>query len=146
MADLILIRGLPGSGQEELAEKFKGYQVFSMYDFFEDPDTGEFDFDFELVTEAHEDCQQRTKYALEHDEKVIVINTFAQRWEIQYYLDIAQNCQVRPTVIDLFNGGYTDVELEQRNRHGIRFRAILNKRKCWEHNWSVGLPKPPWER
>ncbi len=163
MAELFIIRGLPGSGKTSLGNKLS-LLLYAADDFFVDAE-GRYKFDPSKLGQAHAQCQENVRKALEFGcEKVAVTNTFTQRWEIQPYLDIvaevnddlafqaAENGEedefqpIRVTVIDMFDGGLTDEELAVRNIHGVSAAGISAMRSRYEFNWKDGNPVPPWER
>jgi hypothetical protein len=157
MAELFIVRGLPGSGKTSLGKKLS-LLVYAADDYFLDKE-GRYNFDPAKLGAAHAACQDNVRRALEYGcEKVAVTNTFTQRWEIQPYLDIAAVCQaadndeesefqpIRVTVVDMFDGGLTDEELASRNVHGVPAAGIAAMRGRYEFDWKNGNPVPPWER
>ena len=62
------------------------------------------------------------------------------------YLDMAEKEDVPVTVVSLFDNGFTDEELFERNTHGVPLEAIAAMRNRFEHDWLGGNPLPPWER
>jgi len=93
-----------------------------------------------------QDCQRRTREALLAGKTVAVANTFTQRWEMQPYLDMVKEIGCPFAVIDLFDGGMTDDQLADRNVHGVPMVAIHGMRARYEHDWTKGDPRAPWER
>ena len=51
---------------------------------------------------------------------VVVHNTFTRRWEMKPYIDIADEFLCQVYIINLFDGGCDDEELEKRNVHNVR--------------------------
>jgi len=88
-----LLRGLPGSGKSTLAAALCGngeYPVFSIDDYFTDPVTGTYSFEFDKNHLAYKSCEQRTREALQSGiEKVFVANTFTIDWETEPYFKMA---------------------------------------------------------
>ena len=147
---LFLIRGLPSSGKSTFAgglfwlgEKPHIFEADAY--FYTD---GKYAFDPKKLPTAHAACQRHTKEAMETgDRDVIVSNTFSQRWEMEPYIELAeQQFGWNLTVIDLFDGGCDDEVLHQRNVHGVPLETFARMRKNYEHDWSRGNPLPPWER
>lgn len=150
---LILIRGLPGSGKSKVASAmsvgYPGSVVVSADDFFMQlSDSGilEYRFDPKLLGQAHQDCQARTGFHLENGHTVIVANTFTQRWEMDWYINLALNCGARLIVVDCFDGGMSNDILAKKNVHGVPISAIQAMRDRYEHDWRNGDPRPPWAR
>ena len=109
--DLILLRGLPGSGKTTLGEvilQLPNNQLtpLSADDYFTDKD-GNYNFDFTKLKEAHNDCQQRCANLMQHDVvKIVVSNTFTQEWEMKPYYEMAERY------------GYRVHSVIVENRHG----------------------------
>lgn len=132
---LFLIRGLPGSGKSSLADSLD-LPVFEADDFF--VHDGVYRFDPGLLPQAHADCQRRAREALEHGLSCVVANTFTQRWEMQPYIEMAEELGARLTVVSVYDGGCSNVELASRNKHGVPLDAIATMRVRWEHDWKNG--------
>ena len=149
MTRLVLVRGLPGSGKTTFAKSISK-AVFSADDLFER--SGKYKFDPTRLAEAHNDCQSRVVQALQlardnpEQSTIVVANTFVQRWEIQPYLNFASDFKCEVFVIDLFDGGLSDEQLEKRNQHGVPVQTISAMRNRYEHDWRSGNTIPPWER
>ena len=144
MRSLILIRGLPGSGKNSVASAM-GITALAADDFFITPE-GEYNFDATKLAMAHATCQLACRQELLADGVSVVANTFSQRWELEPYFQIAKKLEARVWVLDLYDGGLTDVELTERNAHGAPLGVIQNMRARWEVEWKAGDPLPPWER
>ena len=121
MKNLILLRGLPGSGKSTVADligaKGAGYVHFEadMY-FMED---GVYKFDPAKIKDAHAWCQNSVEHAMllnhttGHNSVIIVSNTFTQDWEMEPYYDLAKNWdyQVTSLIVENRHGGV--------NVHGV---------------------------
>ena len=147
MRILYLIRGLPSSGKTQLGWDFKTDCMFAADDYF--IVDGKYQFDPAKLHRAHEGCQLNTIYAMKgYKQRVVVHNTFTQRWEMEPYLAMARKYSYRVVVVSLFDGGCTDEELEMRScrTHNVPIEAIVRMRERYEHDWKGGNPLPPWER
>jgi predicted kinase len=121
--ELVLIRGLPGSGKTTMATRdFPGYAHFEADQFFECTDG--YKFDASKLGDAHAWCQKTTKHILTMGQSVVVSNTFTQHWEMKPYLDMAKDLNV-PVRILVATGNYTSV-------HGVPEAAIAAMRRRWE--------------
>lgn len=91
---LFILRGLPGAGKTTLA-KFLGGDHIEADMFFEHPIRG-YEFDASKLKEAHEWCRRAVESAMsavyhsKNDSRIVVSNTFTQEWEMQPYIDMAE--------------------------------------------------------
>ncbi len=142
---LLIVRGLPSSGKSSFATLVADTLV-SADDF---PGLYEDGFNPSLLPQAHAWCQRTIRESLITQPNrpiVAVANTFSQRWEMEPYLVIASELGARSYVVDLFDAGLSDAELEARNTHGVPLTGIQAMRGRWEHDWKIGNPVPPWLR
>lgn len=107
---LILLRGLPGSGKSTLAAELSEngkYPVFAIDDYFTDPKTGAYCFEFEKNHLAYKQCEMNAKKAIEEGiKKIFVDNTFTLEWEMDPYFKLADEY------------GYKVFVATIENRHG----------------------------
>jgi hypothetical protein len=86
--DLILFRGLPGSGKSSLAGVL--CKVHYSADMFFELD-GEYKFDILKLQLAHEWCQSKVEESMAANEPIIgVANTFTMEWEMDVYFRLAE--------------------------------------------------------
>lgn len=110
--DLILLRGIPGSGKSTLGEiilqstQQQKPDVLSADNFFID-DKGNYNFDPTKLKEAHNMCQQKCAERMRLEfSKIVVANTFTQDWEMDPYFEMATRY------------GYRVHSVIVENRHG----------------------------
>lgn len=119
VGDLLLLRGLPGSGKSTLGEiilktlSSDTPDVISADDFFVDSN-GNYNFDVTKLKEAHNSsllrCAEKMKNGVV---KIVVANTFTQDWEMKNYFDIAEryNYRVHTLIVENRHGN--------KNIHGV---------------------------
>jgi predicted kinase len=148
MRNIIMVRGISGSGKTTLANLLcagTGAISLAADDYFIGSD-GEYHFNPSLLPQAHAYCQAKAAEAMVAGRSVVIHNTFVQRWEMQAYLDLAEQHGYRVTVVSTYDGGCSNEELAARNDHGVPLAGIERMRDNWEADWKNGNPLPPWER
>jgi hypothetical protein len=157
MNEIVLIRGLPGSGKTTVANMMykpryvPGVHSAATDDWFTD-DEGNYDFKPADLVVNHAAClnwfETRVKKAIAAN-IIIVHNTFTMLWELHPYISYVKNLDTykdrfRINVIDIFDGGLSDDELAKRNAHGVGVEAIKRMRDRWvpwswkDYNHYVG--------
>ena len=129
MNELILVRGLPGSGKSTFAKSLGGVHIETDMFFIQD---GEYKFDGAKIKEAHEWCQNEvnTMMILNHttgaNKRIVVSNTFTQEWEMQAYYDLAKSYdyQITSIIVENRHGG--------ENIHGVPVEAMDRMEKRFE--------------
>jgi predicted kinase len=113
MKELILLRGLPGSGKSTIANSIWWEGIICEADkYFIDKD-GNYNFDATKLKDAHEWCRKRVEIFMKDNQmndqfyrQIIVANTFTQEWEMKPYHELAEQ------------HGYRVHSLIVENRHG----------------------------
>lgn len=101
--ELILLRGLPGSGKSTFAKQICNQHVEADMYFEKD---GPYKFDASKLDEAHKWCKLKTEMWMRNGYNVVVSNTFTQEWEMEPYYKLAEQY------------GYRVHSLVVENRHG----------------------------
>jgi adenylate kinase family enzyme len=116
MKNLILLRGLPGSGKSTVADligaKGAGYAHFEADMFF--MQDGVYKFDASKLQLAHNWCMIQTEKAMADDTSIIIVsNTFTQNWEMDFYYEKAKyyDYRVMSLVVENRHNGV--------NQHGV---------------------------
>jgi len=104
MKKLYLVRGVSGSGKTTFAENLNVDYIFSADDFFM-TENG-YEFNPKELSDAHDDCQNRTQLAMLLKKDIAVANTYTQEWEMDAYNKLAESY------------GYMVFSLIVENRHG----------------------------
>lgn len=116
MKNLILLRGLPGSGKSTAAKLLgangAGYAHYEADMFF--MKDGEYNFDPTQLKVAHNWCQIQTEKVMAIDTAIVIVsNTFTQEWEMERYLELAKyyDYQVTSLIVENRHNG--------TNVHGV---------------------------
>jgi len=124
MSTLYIIRGLPGSGKSTLARELSDY-VCEADEFFMNQND-EYRFDPAKLPEAHAYCLGEVESGMKVSiEKIVVSNTFSQRWEFAKYLDLANLYRYSIVEITLSGPLFPNV-------HGVPHETIEMMRNQWE--------------
>lgn len=130
--DLILLRGLPGSGKSGLAgllsENGK-YPVFCIDDYFTD-ESGHYSFVHNENHLAYSLCRENTEKAMrEGRERIFVENVFSMEWEMEPYFRLASEHGYRVHVLTVENrhGGKNvhGVTPEQIRKMAEKYKVVL---------------------
>lgn len=123
--ELVLIRGVQGSGKTTLAQKISqlGYKHHENDQFFTD-ENGEYQFDFSKHQTAKEETLRKTQLELEKGNNVVVSNTFNTLKELNVYIDMAKKIGVHVNVIN--------TKLNYKNIHKIPSEVIEKAKLTYE--------------
>jgi len=117
--ELVIIRGLPGSGKTTMAKREYPYHFLVEADMYF-VEKGKYKYNPRLIKKAHEWCLQTTKILLNNGLNVVVCNTFTRKWEFEPYTNLEF-----PYKIIVAKGQY-------KNVHNVPDYIIENMRKRWE--------------
>lgn len=122
--ELILVRGLPGSGKTTIAREFAeiGYEHYEADDYF--MYDGEYRFDPSKLPLAHATCLRDTLSAIRQKVPCVVTNTFSQRWEMEPYIDAAIAAGFKITVIE--------AQGKWQSLHGVPAHTIERMAERWQ--------------
>mgnify|MGYP000034547703 CR=1 FL=1 len=125
MNELILIRGIPGSGKSEFVSSYLADQAVHIEtdQFFVGVD-GVYRFIPEKLKIAHAWCQVKAEVYLRRGVTVVVSNTFSQQWELQPYIDMAKFQGVKLRVLTV-HGDYG-------SQHNVPRKSIQKMIDRWE--------------
>ncbi len=129
---LFLVRGLPGSGKSTLAAHHENWDHRVLEtDMFQVDERGNYKYDPEKLTWAHEQCLAKTIEFLDQGFDVTVANTFTRLWEMAPYLEIPN---VDIVVIEM--------KTQYKNVHGVPDEKVEMMRRRWQElpddfNWPI---------
>ena len=130
--ELILVRGLPGSGKSTLGNIIlqlpnnNPQEVLSTDDFFINND-GEYIFDASKLKEAHNYCQFRCSERMRQQRaRIVVANTFTEEWEMEPYFEMANryNYRIHTIIVENRHGN--------ENVHGVPEDKLQKMKKRFQ--------------
>jgi predicted kinase len=108
MQNLILLRGLPGSGKSTVAKLFGDSPCHYEADMFFIDERNVYRFEPTKLKDAHNWCRHKTMEAMKAGHPtVIVSNTFTQEWEMEVYYVLAEELgyQVHSLIVENRHNG-----------------------------------------
>lgn len=125
--ELVLVRGLPGSGKSTIARNMEGY-IHIEADMYFVRKNG-YQYDPSKIKDAHAWCQKRAKDALSINKNVVVSNTFTRVFEMEPYFEMAKKYGANIRVIEA-KGNY-------KNIHNVPEQVIALMKGRWEKYENV---------
>ncbi len=127
MKQLILLRGLPGSGKSTFAKSLGGIHIEADQYFMRN---GVYEFDASQLKNAHNYCQSQTRAWMSHNgeqistDKIVVSNTFTQEWEMDAYFEMAEEFryQVICLIVENRHGSMSVHDVPQHKLNEMRNR------------------------
>lgn len=131
--ELVLIRGLPGSGKTTLAQSaaFVGFAHYEADQFLTD-EHGHYQFDADKIVAAHAWCQQQTLAALQAGRAVVVSNTFTRHHEMRPYVQMAEQLGLPLRIVEA-DGTWPSV-------HDVPDDILAKMRARWQ---ALPMPDQP---
>lgn len=130
MTELILIRGLPGSGKSTKAKEIiinnRNLDIRHIEADMYFIDNGEYIFDREKLKDAHDWCFSCATLYLVNDSNVIVSNTFTQYWEMELYINLANELKIDYTIIEMLG--------DFGNIHGVPDDTLIRMKERYQPN------------
>lgn len=87
-------------------------------------ENGDYVYQAQRIKDAHQWCQAETQRLLQQGFDVVVANTFIRKWEMQFYLDLADKLDLELSIIEA-KGRY-------QNIHGVPEAIVAQMRNALE--------------
>lgn len=134
VGNLLLIRGIPGSGKTTFAElissgipsrHLEADQFFML--------SGQYRFNPARLHSAHQWCQSEVEWEMQRNRELIIVsNTFTQNKEMKPYVDLAKTYHYRYTVVTV-ESGHDLSGLAGRNVHDVPLEKLQIMTDRWEN-------------
>jgi predicted kinase len=134
---LIVTRGLPGSGKSSYARKIaNSLDIKALYatdDYWFRPD-GKYDFNYDLILDAHRWNIERVKLACSTKYHRIIIDNVHSKWDHVYsYVEVAKYYGYKIIFLEPpTEWAFNVEECYARNSHGVPYSTILRMYHEWE--------------
>jgi predicted kinase len=119
MTELVIVRGLPGSGKSTFASTLKNHWHYESDMYF--TNEGKYNFEPQKIGEAHQWCQNLTLCALQSEHDVVVANTFTTYREVEPYILMARKYGARVLIFKC-TGAYGSIHLPASEKEAIMKR------------------------
>lgn len=129
--NVIIIRGVPGSGKSSLAELISGgdKNIVCESDQFMHNDKGEYEFDFNRLRETHSRCLGKFKTLVDLDTPLVIVsNTSTTTKEFKDYRKYAEDKGYRVAVIivENYHGNKSVHDVPEDKMDAMRNRFQVN--------------------
>ena len=94
---LVIVRGAPGSGKTAFAKSLEGFSLVGADQYFTD-EHGVYQFERDKLHDAHAWCFNMADALLESGNRVVVSNTFTRTWEIEPYIVLSEEHDIKVKV------------------------------------------------
>jgi predicted kinase len=129
VANLYIIRGVPGSGKTTLADRMKSCGMIWDYaeaDSFMVDECGNYRFDPKRLSHCHKKCHIEVRDMMRAGyDGIAVSNTFTRKWEMENYIGLARQFGYDVTMI-VCQGDYGNV-------HGVPADKVQQMRDRFEY-------------
>ena len=99
--EVILIRGLPGSGKSTKAKEISRTNIIHIENDIFHMKKSKYEFNLDLVPDAYTWVKGNVCYYLNQGKSVVISNTFISNKTIKAYVDIAKRYNVKVKIIEM---------------------------------------------
>lgn len=140
MKEIIIMRGLPGSGKSFTARTF-GYPILSTDDFW----GVDYNFDSSKLAEAHEWNYSRALALIEKGESLVIDNTNVMAWEAKKYVVAAIEKGYNVRIIEPSSRWWRDFTQANNKSEWALFFSIKNTHKVPKEVIAKMIKKWHWD-